>query len=229
MKENAQASGLLQPRAPDSGCMIETNAVSIRCLSPDAPRNTVWRSKWKSHLACPLWGWPASWERCVSDAGLQSTPVRLRAARRALQMPPDPARPHTHTRMQAETPGDRGLGAQCNRPAFPERLRKGYLTRDPLPGCPKAVTACPALALAVCGQEKCNEHLLLLEQYEIIPRPGVLPDLGEPLKEPSGHPGASGCYCFAAQGQAPGESSSQKPSKVNQPDGVSMGLHGACL
>ena len=92
---------------------------------------------------------------------------------------------------------------------------------------PEAVTACLALALVACGQEKCSEHLLLLEQHEIIPRPGVLPDLGEPLKKPSGHPGASGRYCFAAQGQAPGGSSPQKPSKVNQPDGVSMGLHGA--
>ena len=94
---------------------------------------------------------------------------------------------------------------------------------------PEAVTACLALALVACGQEKCSEHLLLLEQHEIIPRPGVLPDLGELLKKPSGHPGASGRYCFAAQGQAPGGSSPQKPSKVNQPDGVSMGLHGACL
>ena len=130
-----------------------TNAVSIRCLSPDAPRNTVWRSKWKSHLACPLWRQPASWERCVSDAGLQSTPVRLRAAGRALQMPPDPARPythththtHTHTRMQAETLGDRGPGAQCNRPAFPERLRKRYLTRDPLLGCPRGCHSLPGI------------------------------------------------------------------------------------
>ena len=211
-----------------------TNAVSIRCLSPDAPRNTVWRSKWKSHLACPLWGQPASWERCVSDTGLRSTLVRLRAARRALQMPPDPAGPYTHTHTHTHACKLRPLATGDREHSVIAQFFRRGSGRGTSPEtlywvAPEAVTACLALALVACGQEKCSEHLLLLEQHEIIPRPGVLPDLGELLKKPSGHPGASGRYCFAAQGQAPGGSSPQKPSKVNQPDGVSMGLHGACL
>ena len=52
---------------------------------------------------------------------------------------------HTHTRMQAETLGDRGPGAQCNCPVFPERLRKRYLTWDPLLGCPRGCHSLPGI------------------------------------------------------------------------------------
>lgn len=235
MKQKAQASGLLQPRHPTQAARF-SHEHAFNPLSPDTPRSTIRRSKWKSHLACPLRGRPTSWERCVSDgSSVHSSEVEGR--QKSLTDAPGPPNPrphtqaHTHTRTQAETPGNRGPGAQCNRPAFLERLRKGHLTRHPRAQrlcwlAPEAVTACLALALAACGQEKCSEHLLLLEQHEIIPQPGVLPELGEPLNEPGGHPGPSGLYCFAAQGQAPGGSSPQKPSKINQSDGVSMGLHG---
>lgn len=93
-----------------------TNTLSIRCLSPDAPRSTVRRSKWKSHLACPLWGQPTSWERCVSD-GSSVYSSEVEGHQKSLTDAPRPPQPpsthtgrHTHTHAHKLRPlatGDR--------------------------------------------------------------------------------------------------------------------------
>lgn len=173
----------------------------------------------------------------MSD-GSRSTPVRLRAARRALQMPPDPPTPvhthgqaHTHTRTQAETPGQQGTAAQCNRPAFLERLRKGYLTQDPGPrgsaGLPLRLSQLSRHWLwpHVAGRNAVSIFCSLSSMKSSPSR--VCCRSWESLSKNSvGTPGPSGRYCFAAQGQAPGGGLPQKPSKVNQSEGMSMGLHG---